>query len=81
MPLLQPSLPTNRDFVGQLRAPPPGTSAAYGTQVKQLISGQVVAAIPVAYRRHPQNGAVWCGRAVSHARNITGVSNPVPRRR
>jgi hypothetical protein len=28
----------------------------------------------------PQNGAVWYEEEVSHARNISGVSNPVPRR-
>jgi hypothetical protein len=38
----QPSLPTGRAFVMQLRGLPPGTSAAYGAQAKHLISGQVV---------------------------------------
>jgi predicted Na+-dependent transporter len=82
MPPSQPWLPTIRAFVVQLRTPPPGISAAYGAKVKHLVSGHVVrchpCGIPMAC---PQSGAVWYEEAVSHAGDVTGVSNPVPRRR
>jgi hypothetical protein len=59
MPPSQPSLPTIRAFVVQLRAPPPGTSAAYDGRVEHLVSGQVVrchhCGIPMS---SPQSGAV-----------------------
>ena len=36
-----PSLPTNRVFVVQFRAPSPGAAAAYAGRVEHLVSGQV----------------------------------------
>jgi hypothetical protein len=41
MPPSQPSLPTNRAFVVQFRAHPPGTSSSYDGRVEHLVSGQV----------------------------------------
>ena len=77
-----PSLPTNRAFVVQMRAPPPGTSMAYDARVEHLVSGQVVRChprgIPISSR---QSGGVLCEEAVSHAGDVTGVSHSVPRRR
>jgi hypothetical protein len=81
MPPSQQSLPTNRAFVVQLRAPPPETSAAYDTRVNHLISGQVVCCHPCGIpRSSPQSGAVWCEEAVSHAGDVMGVSHSVPGR-
>jgi hypothetical protein len=81
MPPSQPSLPTDRPFVVQLRAPPPGTSPAYDARGEHLISGHVVRCHPCGIpMSSPQSGAVWCDEAVSHAGDLTGVSNPVPRR-
>ena len=37
----QPSLPTNRVFVGQFRIQPPGAPAGYDGRVEHLVSGQV----------------------------------------
>ena len=37
----QPSLPNNRAFVVQFRAPPPGTARCHEGRVEHLVSGQV----------------------------------------
>jgi hypothetical protein len=37
----QPSLPTNRAFVVQFRAQPPGTPIAWDGRVEHVVSGQV----------------------------------------
>ncbi|MGH8069346.1 MAG: hypothetical protein ACRERE_29745 [Candidatus Entotheonellia bacterium] len=41
MPQSKPSLPTDRAFVVQFRAPPPGASPRYEGRVEHLVSGQV----------------------------------------
>ena len=41
MPQSQPSLPTNRAFVVQFRAPPTGAPSSYVGRVEHLVSGQV----------------------------------------
>jgi hypothetical protein len=41
VPPSQPSLPTNRAFVVQFRAQPPGASSSYDGRVEHLVSGQV----------------------------------------
>jgi len=41
MPQSQPSLPTNRAFVVQFRAPPAGAAPTYAGRVEHLDSGQV----------------------------------------
>jgi hypothetical protein len=38
---LQPTLPTNRAFVVQLRAQPPGAPLAWDGRVEHVVSGQV----------------------------------------
>jgi hypothetical protein len=38
----QPSLPTNRVFVVQFRAPPTGASPSYDGRVEHVVSGQVI---------------------------------------
>ena len=38
----QPSLPNNRAFVVQFRAPPPGTAPCHAGRVVHLVSGQVM---------------------------------------
>jgi hypothetical protein len=38
----QPSLPTDRVVVVQLRAPPPGASPSYDGRVEHVVSGQVI---------------------------------------
>jgi hypothetical protein len=58
-----PSLRTNRAFVGQLRALPPGPSAAYDARDEPMVSGQL---------------ASFQSMGVG---DVTGVSNPGPRRR
>jgi hypothetical protein len=40
MPLSQPALPTNRAFVVQFRAPPPGGTLIYDGRVEHLVSGE-----------------------------------------
>jgi hypothetical protein len=40
VPSSQPSLPSNRVFVVQFRAQPPGVSLAYDGRVEHLVSGQ-----------------------------------------
>ena len=37
----QPSLPSNRVFVVQFRAQPPGASSSYDGRIEHLVSGQV----------------------------------------
>jgi hypothetical protein len=41
MAYCHPSLGSNRAFVVPLRAPPPGTSAAYDARAKPVVAGQV----------------------------------------
>jgi hypothetical protein len=41
VPASQPSLPSNRVFVVQFRAQPPGVSSVYDGRVEHLVSGQV----------------------------------------
>jgi hypothetical protein len=41
VPPSQPSLPTNRAFVVQFRAQPPGASSSYDGRIEHLVSGQV----------------------------------------
>jgi hypothetical protein len=41
VPSSQPSLPTNRVFVVQFRAPPTGASPSYDGRVEHVVSGQV----------------------------------------
>ena len=42
VPPSQPSLPTNRVFVVQFRAPPTGASPSYNGRVEHVVSGQVI---------------------------------------
>jgi len=42
VPPSQPSLPTNRVFVVQFRAPPTGASLSYEGRVEHVVSGQVI---------------------------------------
>jgi hypothetical protein len=41
MPQLPPSLPTNRAFVVQLRAQPPGAPLSWDGRVEHVVSGQM----------------------------------------
>ena len=41
MPQLPPSLPTNRAFVVQLRAQPPGAPSLWDGRVEHVVSGQM----------------------------------------
>ena len=41
MPQLPPPLPTNRAFVVQLRAQPPGAPMAWDGRVEHVVSGQM----------------------------------------
>jgi hypothetical protein len=41
VPPAEPSLPTNRVFVVQCRAQPPGAAPSYDGRVEHLVSGQV----------------------------------------
>jgi hypothetical protein len=41
VPSSQSSLPTNRVFVVQFRAQPPGAASSYDGRVEHLVSGQV----------------------------------------
>jgi hypothetical protein len=59
-----PSLRPKRAFVVQVRAPPPGTAAAYDARGEQVVSGQVA-------RCHP------CGIPMSFPRmGLSGVAKP-----
>jgi hypothetical protein len=42
MPPSQPSLPTNRVFVVQFRAPPTGAPPSYDGRVEHVVSGQFI---------------------------------------
>ena len=42
VPPSQPSLPTNRVFVVQFRAPPTEASPSYDGRVEHVVSGQVI---------------------------------------
>ena len=77
MPQLPLPLPTNRAFVVQLRAQPPGAPLAWDGRVEHVVSGQMDA-LPLAGRvagvHLPRPG--WRAGTLKRTGRVTGAARP-----